>query len=232
MKRLHTAFARAIPPGAACTVLAMIAIAPWWLSTSRPEPARAKPALADRADQASASASRMQKMGGMSMPGMSMGQESPVTTALRSGDATRGQALFDVHGCAACHGAGGATAIEGPKLAGIAASTTPETMYSYIKNPRAPMPDFHLSDADIADLVAYVDALTPGHTLAADLGAEHPGSSTDAMKMGGMNMDGSGTSGESMAVAPTVYPLDQAAQTEAAQGPFLGIETGDASSGA
>jgi mono/diheme cytochrome c family protein len=138
-------------------------------------------------------------MSGMNMNGMSgmnMGQTSALVAMLQSGDAAHGAALFQGNNCAQCHGAGGAGGAGAPALVGDAQSLPPEAIYDFIKNPRKPMPDFHLSDKEIGDLVAFVDTLTTGHTFVADLAAEHPMSSM------------SGMAGMSMAQAPPIYPAE------------------------
>jgi len=164
------------------------------------------------------------KMSGMAgMSGMSMAP-SPLVATLRAGDALHGHALFDGQRCAQCHGVGGSGGGGAPALIGIAKTLKPEQIYDYIKNPRATMPNFHLSDNEIADLVAYVDSLTPGHTVAADIDAEHPG------PMMGMSM--SGMSGMAMAQAPPVYAPDQAPKDNGPHGLFPGLESGDPSIGA
>ncbi len=163
----------------------------------------------------------MNAMAGMNMSGTSAGASALVAT-LRTGDTSRGAALFRDHGCGQCHGAGGAGGVGAPALVGAARQLAPETIYDFIKHPRKPMPDFHLSDPEIADLVAYVDSLTPGHTVTADLAAEHPSGSMQGMQgMTGM-----------MAVAPPRYPVDQAPLDEGTHGHFPGIESGDPRAGA
>ena len=115
-------------------------------------------------------------MSGMSMGGMPMGGSaasgadvmSPLAHTLAHGDATRGAQDFTIHSCMQCHGVGGEGGGIGPRLIGVSTSLEPEQIYDFIKHPRAPMPDFQLSDDEIADLVAYVDSLTPGHTVLAD----------------------------------------------------------------
>jgi len=171
-------------------------------------------------------------MAGMNMSGMNMGNmsgmnmsESPLVATLRSGDASHGAALFHDHSCAQCHGAGGAGGGIGPALVGAAKTLAPESIYDFIKNPRKPMPDFQLSDKDIADLVAYVDTLTPGHTVVADLAVEHPNSMAGMSGMAGM-------AGMSMAQAPPVYKPDQAPLDDGPHGRFPGIESGDPHNGA
>jgi mono/diheme cytochrome c family protein len=159
-------------------------------------------------------------MGGMNMGGMNMGAAdvmSPLAHALAHGDVSRGEQAFTIHSCVQCHGAGGVGGGIGPRLIGVASSLTPEQIYDYIKHPRAPMPDFKLGDDEIADLVAYVDSLTPGHSVAADLTKEHP-----SKTMAGM----------SMAAAPAMAPVDQAPVHSDAHGYFPAVETGDPARGA
>ena len=163
-------------------------------------------------------------MPGMNMPGMNMSPMSALDNALANGDASRGKVTFDSR-CVQCHGAAGAGGGIGPRLAGAANQLTPEQMYDFVKHPRAPMPDFKLSDADIANVVAYVDALTPGHTIMADVMRRHPGAS---MRAGAaMNMGGT-----SMAAAPPTYPPDQAPVELGPHGLFPGVESGNPETGA
>jgi mono/diheme cytochrome c family protein len=162
----------------------------------------------------------MKGMSGMQMAGMNMaggGGMSQLDHTLAHGDAQRGAQDFTLHSCIQCHGAGGAGGGIGPRLIGVATSLSPEQIYDYIKNPRVPMPDFKLSDDEIADLVAYVNSLTRGHTVVADLNKEHPG-----MAMSGM----------SMAVAPPPRSPDQAPVNLGAHGYFAGVESGDPAHGA
>ncbi|HEY5095387.1 MAG TPA: cytochrome c [Candidatus Eremiobacteraceae bacterium] len=158
-------------------------------------------------------------MSGMSgMSGMSMGGGmSPLAHTLANGDATRGALSFTAHSCMQCHGAGGAGGGIGPRLIGVATSLQPEQIYDYVKHPRAPMPDFKLGDDEIADLVAYVDSLTPGHAVAADIAKEHPA--------GGM-------AGMSMGMAPPMRQPDQTPVNAGTHGYFPGVEAGDPVSGA
>jgi len=175
---------------------------------------------------------RLGEMPGMNMSGMSgtnMGGAAGMSDLARSlahGDAARGSAAYQLHSCMQCHGASGAGGGIGPRLIGIAATQTPEQMYDFVKHPRAPMPDFKLSDAEIADLVAYVDSLTSGHSVMADIMKEYPGA------MSGMNMNGSGMVAMAMGMAPPVYPPEQAPFENGPHGYFPGIEIGDSVSGA
>ena len=162
-------------------------------------------------------------MSGMNMGGMNMGGSgglSPLAQTLARGDASVGQQAFTTHSCQQCHGAGGAGGGIGPRLIGVASTLEPEQIYDFIKHPRAPMPDFKLADNEIADLVAYVDSLTSGHTVAADIAKEHPS--------GGM----AGMAGMSMAMPPPVRLVDQAPVNSGSLGYFSGIESGDQTNGA
>jgi len=165
-----------------------------------------------------------------SMPGMSgmnMGgpQElSALNVALSRGDSVAGHAMFESHNCASCHGAGGGGGGIGPRLIGAANSLQPSQLYDYIRHPRAPMPNFGLSDSDIADLVAYVVSLTPGHTVAGDM-AKFGG------HISGMSMPGMSMKGMSMAAPPPLYLPSQKPLENGGGSYFAGIESGNASTG-
>lgn len=90
------------------------------------------------------------------------------------GDAARGALLFQQQTCASCHAIAGtgATARVGPDLthfgsrdtlgAGVLANT-PENLAKWLKDPQAVkpgnhMPDLQLTDAQIRELVAYLEA--------------------------------------------------------------------------
>ena len=171
----------------------------------------------------------MPGMAGMDMSMMAATPMSATESLLASGDAVAGHELFDTHNCASCHGVGGSGGGIGPKLVGIANTVTPTAMYDYVKHPRAPMPDFKLSDADIANLVAYVVTLTPGQTVAGEIGKEHGSSSMAGMNMSGMH--GMNMGGMSMAQPPPVYPEDQKPFEGGAHGYFPGLERGDPAAG-
>jgi len=65
------------------------------------------------------------------------------------------------HGCASCHGAN-LTGGFAPKLVGLEQHMTPEQIADKIKSPSPPMPDFGFSNAQVADLVAYIASLDGG----------------------------------------------------------------------
>ena len=77
-----------------------------------------------------------------------------------SPDPVRGQQLFTQY-CAVCHGPEGRGA-EAPSLRGEAARKNPSQLEAWIKSPLPPMPTLYpkpLGDADVADVVAYVETL-------------------------------------------------------------------------
>jgi cytochrome c2 len=93
------------------------------------------------------------------------------------GSPARGKALFDAIGCRACH-----VAVEGsaarrseasetrdyaPNLWNVGDKATPEWLYAWLKNPRAlwpdtKMPDLRLTDAEAADVTAWLSTLRSG----------------------------------------------------------------------
>ena len=178
----------------------------------------------------------MPGMAGMNMSGISTGGTNVAAATLTAtesmlaqGDAAQGHLLFDQFNCASCHGVGGAGGGIGPKLVGIADSVPPPTMYDFIKHARPPMPDFKLSDAEISNLVAYVVSLTPGRTVAAQIAKQHESTPTSGMNMGGMR--GMNMGSMSMAVAPPIYPEDQKPFESGGGGYFMGVESGNATTG-
>jgi mono/diheme cytochrome c family protein len=79
------------------------------------------------------------------------------------GDATRGKEIFLRDNCYTCHGTTGAGggALGGPRLAH--AGLTPNAILNELRHPRAVMPAYAekvLSDAEAADIVAYIQALS------------------------------------------------------------------------
>lgn len=77
-------------------------------------------------------------------------------------DANAGAELVQKNGCAGCHGAGLAGGAIGPKLRGIERRESFTEIAKALRHPKAPMPSFSFSDAQIADIVAYVSALDGG----------------------------------------------------------------------
>ncbi len=79
-----------------------------------------------------------------------------------AGDPSAGAKLVQQNGCEGCHGAGLKGGTVGPRLYGIERKLSPAQIADFIKHPRSPMPDFGFTDAQIADLVAYVSSLDGG----------------------------------------------------------------------
>ncbi|TAM86856.1 c-type cytochrome [bacterium] len=77
------------------------------------------------------------------------------------GDAAEGAKLVQASGCEGCHGAGFIGGI-GPKLVGIEKRLSAAQVADKIQHPKAPMPNFGFSDAQTADLVAYLSGLDGG----------------------------------------------------------------------
>lgn len=101
-----------------------------------------------------------------------------VSTAPR-GDAARGKELFDSVGCRGCHVAEKGSAARrseasaerdyAPNLWNVADKAKPEWIYSWVKNPKAmwpqtKMPDLRLSDAEAANVTAYLLTLRSDET--------------------------------------------------------------------
>lgn len=83
--------------------------------------------------------------------------------AQSAGDSTRGRELFLRDNCYTCHGTSGAGggALGGPRLAH--AGLTPGAILNELRHPRAVMPAYSekvLSDAEAADIVAYIQSLS------------------------------------------------------------------------
>lgn len=80
--------------------------------------------------------------------------------AFAAGSAEKGKAAFVQHGCWQCHGYVGQGGITGPKLA---PNPMPlEAMSAFVRNTRGAMPPYQkaiLSDADLADIHAYLSSL-------------------------------------------------------------------------
>ena len=77
-----------------------------------------------------------------------------------AGSAEKGKAAFVQHGCWQCHGFVGQGGITGPRLA---PNPMPiEAMSVFVRNTRGAMPPYQkpvLSDADLADIHAYLSSL-------------------------------------------------------------------------
>ena len=80
--------------------------------------------------------------------------------ATAAGSAEKGKTAFVQHGCWQCHGFVGQGGITGPRLA---PNPMPlEAMSVFVRNTRGAMPPYQkpvLSDADLADIHAYLSSL-------------------------------------------------------------------------
>ena len=99
-------------------------------------------------------------------------------STVRSGSASRGQALFESVGCQGCHVIEPEPlAIEtdldrmfqrhGPNLIGMGSKATPEWIYTWIRdpqfyNPDSRMPNLRLTSREAADITAYLMGMTNG----------------------------------------------------------------------
>jgi ubiquinol-cytochrome c reductase cytochrome c subunit len=83
--------------------------------------------------------------------------------ALAAGSAEKGKAAFVQHGCWECHGFVGQGGVTGPKLA---PNPMPlEAMSAFVRNTAGGMPPYQkqiLSDADLADIHAYLASVPKG----------------------------------------------------------------------
>jgi mono/diheme cytochrome c family protein len=79
-----------------------------------------------------------------------------------SGSVNRGAAIVARSSCMGCHGANFAGGSLGPKLYGIERVRSTAQIAAAIASPRPPMPREQFSDADVADIVAYISALDGG----------------------------------------------------------------------
>ena len=80
-----------------------------------------------------------------------------------AGDATRGKAIFLKDACYTCHGTTGTGGAAGPQLAHDGLSA--DAIKQQLRTPQARMPSYSdkiLSDAEIADIVAYIQSLSAG----------------------------------------------------------------------
>ena len=80
--------------------------------------------------------------------------------ALAAGSAEKGKAAYVQHGCWQCHGYVGQGGIAGPRLAQT--QLTADALSVFVRNTRGAMPPYQkaiLSDADLADIHAYLQSL-------------------------------------------------------------------------
>jgi mono/diheme cytochrome c family protein len=106
----------------------------------------------------------------------------------RPGDAARGRQIVESVGCRACHLIGTDQPVDtatlrqrfGPNLMGLAAKTTPQWVFNWIRDPKAinpdtRMPDLRLTDEQVADVTAYLMGIpAPAEFAAQPLPAVEP----------------------------------------------------------
>ena len=83
--------------------------------------------------------------------------------AAAAGNAEKGKNAFVQHGCWQCHGFAGQGGVTGPKLAPNPMSY--EAMNAFVRNSNRAMPPYQkavLSDADLADIHAYLQTIPAG----------------------------------------------------------------------
>jgi cytochrome c2 len=76
---------------------------------------------------------------------------------------TTGEALILRYNCRDCHRIQGTGALKAPDLAGVTQRLSDDELELWLKNPNkvkknTAMPDFHLSDSEVAVLIAYLKA--------------------------------------------------------------------------
>jgi mono/diheme cytochrome c family protein len=92
-------------------------------------------------------------------PSASTATASPAVVV--AGDARAGRGLFAAN-CAACHGASGVEGGVGPSLKNERSRKNDAQAIAWIEDPLPPMPKLYpapLTDADVANLAAYVESL-------------------------------------------------------------------------
>jgi mono/diheme cytochrome c family protein len=80
-----------------------------------------------------------------------------------AGDASRGKEIFMKDACYTCHGTTGAGGVAGPQLAHTGLNA--DAIKQQLRSPQIRMPSYSekiLSDAEIADIVAYIQSLSSG----------------------------------------------------------------------
>ena len=83
--------------------------------------------------------------------------------AAAAGSPEKGKTAYVQHGCWQCHGFAAQGGVTGPKLAPD--PMPPEALSAFVRNTRGGMPPYQraiLSDADLADIHAYLQSLPKG----------------------------------------------------------------------
>lgn len=85
-----------------------------------------------------------------------------------AGDAARGKQIYMSDACYSCHGTVGEGGAFGPRIAHIGLSA--DAIKQQVREPQAQMPPYTakiLSDAELADVAAYIQSLSQGPAPAA-----------------------------------------------------------------
>lgn len=85
-----------------------------------------------------------------------------------AGDAVRGKAIYMKDACYTCHGTVGEGGAMGPRIAHV--GLTADAIKQQLRDPQAQMPAYTakiLSDAEAADIAAYIQSLSQGAAPAA-----------------------------------------------------------------
>jgi mono/diheme cytochrome c family protein len=86
---------------------------------------------------------------------------APAATPVITGNAGAGRQTFGAN-CSACHGATGVEGGVGPSLKNERSRKNEAAAIAWIEDPQPPMPKLYpspLTDADVANLAAYVESL-------------------------------------------------------------------------
>ena len=97
------------------------------------------------------------------LPLLLLAAPSFAQSAAPAGDATRGKDIFMKDACYTCHGTAGEGGAMGPKIAHTGMSA--DAIKQQLREPQASMPPYTakiLSDAQAADIVAYIQSLSQG----------------------------------------------------------------------
>jgi mono/diheme cytochrome c family protein len=122
--------------------------------------------------------------------------------ATASGNGNNGAQLVQSNGCAGCHGAGLKGGGIGPALFGIEHHMTNDQIADFIVHPRAPMPNFGFTAAQVSDIVAYLTSLDGGINNTAPVVSFSPATPVDSATI---SITFAGTPPTSVSVLPVMH---------------------------
>jgi ubiquinol-cytochrome c reductase cytochrome b subunit len=104
----------------------------------------------------------------------------------RPAKAMPGGTIYQVEGCASCHGAGGIGTSKAPALAKLSATMTPAALTGVLQHPTdtmtaGGMPPVKATGTDLSALVAYLKSLATPTTASAAASAPSPGASASEL---------------------------------------------------